>query len=185
MIVLLTYGPSSSHPRNSRLHFRQGFMLWSEKGVSERFYNPCLYLSRAQTQISNLEAKITFHLFTNNFTLKHLNWATIPCDSDNYNVQTFHCRVYVILSLMRMSQMTTELTSYSLSTTAYVQLVRWPEYSSFPPTFWCSHNLYVKQGVFKCHISRVERGKRGEEVFMTVINLPPGQRHDTLDLHAW
>ena len=74
--------------------------------------------------------------------------------------------------------MTTELTSYSLSTTAYVQLVALPEYSSFPPTFWDSQNLYVNQRFCKCNLSRVERGKRGEEVFMTVINLPPGQRHD-------
>ena len=86
-----------------------------------------------KTQISHLEAKITFNLFTNNFIFKHLILTTIPGESDNYNVQTFHCRVYVILSLMRMSQMTTELTAYSLSTTAYVQLVGLPEYSSFPP----------------------------------------------------
>ena len=48
-----------------------------------------------------------------------------------------------------------------LSTTAYVQLVRLPEYSSFPPTFWCSQNLYVNQRIFKCHISRVEREEKG------------------------
>jgi hypothetical protein len=27
----------------------------------------------------------------------------------------------------------------------------------------------------------VERGKRGEEVFTTVINLPPGQLHDSIE----
>ena len=46
-----------------------------------------------KTQISHLEAKITFNLFTNNCIFKHLNWTTIPCESNNYNVQTFHCRV--------------------------------------------------------------------------------------------
>jgi hypothetical protein len=46
-----------------------------------------------KTQISHLEAKITFNLFINNFIIKHLNLTTIPCESDNYNVQTFHCRV--------------------------------------------------------------------------------------------
>ena len=69
--------------------------------------------------------------------------------------------------------MTTELTSYSLNTTACVSLVGLPEYSSFPPIFWCSQNLYVNQGFCKCNLSRVERGKGGKEVFMTVINLPP------------
>ena len=81
-----------------------------------------------KTQISHLEAKITFNLFTNNFIFKHLIEQQI-----HVNPITLMCRLstveFVILSLRRMSQMTTELTSYSLSTTAYVQVVGLPEYS--------------------------------------------------------
>ena len=124
--------------------------------------------------------------------IEHMRWYLVNMMSVRLSSETFSSMIgwhklysgksthqsYVILSLMRMSQMTTELTSYSLSTTAYVQLVWLPEYSSFPPTFWCSQNLYVNQGVFKFHISKVEKGQRGE-VFMTVINLPPGQHYDS------
>ena len=63
-------------------------------------------------------------------------------------------------------------------------MFNWSDYQNivnFPPPSLGSQNLYVNQGVFKCHISRVERGKRGEEVFMTVIDLTPGQRHDSGD----
>jgi hypothetical protein len=40
----------------------------------------------------------------------------------------------------------------------------------------------LTKGFCKCNLSRVERGKRGEEVFMTVINLPPNFMTVVIDI---
>ena len=65
----------------------------------------------------------------------------------------------------------------------YQNIVHFPPPSDVPRI---SMNLSINQGFCKCNISRVERGKGGgKEVFMTVINLPPGQLHDRALYHFW
>jgi hypothetical protein len=59
-------------------------------------------------------------------------------------------------------------------------MFNWSDYQNivnFPPP---SDVPRISMLIFKCNISRVDRGKRGEEVFMTVINLAPGQSHDSI-----
>ena len=54
-------------------------------------------------------------------------------------------------------------------------MFNWSDYQNivhFPPPSDVPRISMLTKGVCKCNISRVERGKRGEEVFMTVINLP-------------